>query len=211
MLLNFDYDGVIVDSLDHLLNVTVKAQDLIGVGRKPTKQDFVTLEEMSYEELAKVIEIPDHHYSEFMETVRDLERQPQAPSVLFPRITNMFKGLAQRHKIVIITASTTETVIQTLEENNLNGTVAEIMGGELGLSKAKRIAISQSRFDQGPDDTAMIGDAISDIRQGKLARVKTVAVTWGFQSRALLAAESPDFIVETPEELLTVLGKDEPW
>ena len=50
----------------------------------------------------------------------------------------------------------------------------------------------------------MIGDTISDIRQGKLAEVQTAAVTWGFQPRELLARESPDVMLDDPTDLLNI-------
>jgi phosphoglycolate phosphatase len=50
----------------------------------------------------------------------------------------------------------------------------------------------------------MIGDTIGDIRAGKQSGVQTVAVTWGFQARDLLARELPDYLVDHPEELLTI-------
>ncbi len=203
MLLNFDYDGVIVDSLGNLLDLTIKAQESMDVGRTPTRNDFATLEDMTFEELARVIEIPKDKIPGFVETVRNLEHRPAGPTFLFPHISTVFEKLAQDHKIVVITASTTETVSQILKENGLSRTVAKVMGGELGLSKAKRIAIAQADFDSDIGDTVMIGDAISDIRQGKLASVKTVAVTWGFQSRELLIAENPDHLADSPKDLLT--------
>jgi phosphoglycolate phosphatase len=206
MLLNFDYDGVIVDSLGNLLDLTIKAQELVDVGRTPTRNDFATLEDMTYEELARVIEIPQGKIPSFIETVRDLERRPPAPTFLFPHISTVFEQLARDHQIVVITASTTETVTQILEENGLKQTVAKVMGGELGLSKTKRIVMAQADFNSDPDDTVMVGDAISDIRQGKLAKVKTVAVTWGFQSRELLIAENPDHLADTPTDLLTIFN-----
>lgn len=51
----------------------------------------------------------------------------------------------------------------------------------------------------------MIGDAISDLREGRAAEVKTIAVTWGFQDRSLLANEEPTHLVDQPEELLRLL------
>jgi len=204
MLLNFDYDGVIVDSLGNILDLTVKTQELMGIGRKPTKEDFATLQEMTYDELARVIEIPDNMVTKFIETVHGLEKEHQGISHLFPGISDTLKSLAENHDIVIITATNTAMVVETLERNGLTMGIKKVLGGDLGLSKARRIAMAKSIFNPAHDDSAMIGDAISDIRQGKIARVKTVAVTWGFQSRELLRAESPDHIIDTPEELLAV-------
>lgn len=45
----------------------------------------------------------------------------------------------------------------------------------------------------------------SDIRHGKAAGVRTVAVTWGYQKRHTLEQEKPDFVVDSPDELLNVL------
>lgn len=49
---------------------------------------------------------------------------------------------------------------------------------------------------------AYIGDAPFDIRAGKAAGLRTIAVTWGFFSRDALAAEEPDLIADSPAELL---------
>jgi phosphoglycolate phosphatase-like HAD superfamily hydrolase len=42
------------------------------------------------------------------------------------------------------------------------------------------------------------------MQAGRAAGITTIAVTWGFFSRADLEAEGPDLIVDTPEELLAV-------
>ena len=37
--------------------------------------------------------------------------------------------------------------------------------------------------------------------------VKTIGVTWGFQDKADVAASKPDYVVDTPEDLLTIIEK----
>lgn len=54
------------------------------------------------------------------------------------------------------------------------------------------------------EDACYVGDAPFDMQAGRAAGVTTIAVTWGFFSRADLEAEGPDLIVDTPEELLAV-------
>ena len=80
-----------------------------------------------------------------------------------------------------------------------------VLGGDLGLTKADRIVQAQMLTGFDPQDTYMIGDAVSDLRQGKAAGVKTAAVTWGFQSRHRLMAEQPDWICDRPQDLLALL------
>jgi phosphoglycolate phosphatase len=61
-----------------------------------------------------------------------------------------------------------------------------------------------ARFQIGRDRTYYIGDTAGDIREARAAGVRTVAVTWGWHSRERLAATQPDFLVDTPEELLSI-------
>ena len=88
------------------------------------------------------------------------------------------------------------------EAQRLETEISEVFGGELGLSNAQRVSAAQERHGFSCDQTWMFGDAISNVRQGKIAGVKTGAIAWGFQDRQLLEAEAPDCILVSPEELL---------
>jgi phosphoglycolate phosphatase len=100
------------------------------------------------------------------------------------------------------TASQGAIVAASLRKYGLGGAIADVLGGDLGIGKAERIASLQFRFAFASRDTLMTGDAISDIREGKRAGVRTAAVAWGYQDLALLAGENPDFVVRQPRDLL---------
>ncbi len=204
MLLAFDYDGVIVDSIEQILSLTVQAQKKLNVGRTPTIEDFRVIENLTFEDMAKFIDIPKEKIPLFNETTFDLQNQNWNVS-LFPGIVPVFKKLSQDNKLVVISASETVAVTRTLQSFGLNSTISSVLGGDLNLSKAERISKVRNDFGTTADKTFMIGDAISDIRQGKLAKVMTIAVSWGFQKRSLLEAESPDFIADTPNDLLKII------
>jgi phosphoglycolate phosphatase len=50
-----------------------------------------------------------------------------------------------------------------------------------------------------------IGDTLGDIHEAHEARVKSIAVTWGYHSRKELEKIKPDYIVDRPKALLNVL------
>ncbi|HUJ77296.1 MAG TPA: HAD family hydrolase, partial [bacterium] len=52
---------------------------------------------------------------------------------------------------------------------------------------------------------AMIGDGVNDVRAGKAAGVCTVALTCGVGSRQALAAEAPDFLLDSAADLKRLL------
>ncbi len=59
-----------------------------------------------------------------------------------------------------------------------------------------------ARLGAAPEGACYVGDAPFDLQAGRAAGVATIAVPWGFFSRAALVAESPDAMAETPGELM---------
>jgi phosphoglycolate phosphatase len=207
VLLNFDYDGVIVDSFDQLLSLTVRAQEALSVGRMPTANDFRTIENLTFEDLGRLIGIPEEKLSRYGQIIFDLQAENWTVDV-FPEIVPVFEKLSQENKLVVITSSRTTAVLENLNSFGLGAVISMVLGGELGLTKAQRIEEARNDFGVECQDTFMIGDAISDIRQGKIAGVRTIATAWGFQERALLERESPDFIADHPRELLEIVASN---
>jgi phosphoglycolate phosphatase len=203
VLFNFDYDGVIVDSFDQLLDLAVQAWRPFSCGRPPTADDFRRIENLTFEDLGRRIGLAENQVSDYVARVFELQKEQWTVEV-FPEIIPTFRQLAASHTLVVITASQSEAVAATLEEFGLGDCVSTVLGGELGTTKAERISQSRETHSFAVSDTFMVGDAISDIRQGKAAGVKTIAVTWGFQDRELLEKESPDFIIDLPTDLLKV-------
>lgn len=208
MLMLFDYDGVIVDSFAPLLDLCIQAQASLGVGRPPTSFDFQTMENLTFVDLGRLIGVPENRVVVYSERVFQLQKRCWSVR-LFPCIAGILAELARRHTLAIITASQSEAVMATLATAGLGGAISTVMGGEGGRSKAERIAMVQARLSASSQDTFMIGDAISDIREGKRAGVKTIAVSWGFQDRKLLAREKPDFLIDDPRELLGIASGDQ--
>jgi len=56
-----------------------------------------------------------------------------------------------------------------------------------------------------PANTVYIGDSIHDLRSGRAAGVRSAAVLWGPFTRAHLAPAEPDFWLEHPKDLLSLL------
>ena len=204
MLINFDYDGVIADSLDQLLDLSVKAQQSLGFGRAPKRDDFRTIENLTFYDLGKLIGLPDELASVYENEIFKLEKE-RYDVKLFPDIVPVLIELAQKNTLVVITSNQSSVVSNTLKKFGLKNSIVKIFGGDDGTTKSERIEKSCIEFQCDPHYVFMVGDAISDVRQGKLAGVKTVAVTWGFQEREVLEREAPDFVIDKPQELLTIV------
>ena len=59
--------------------------------------------------------------------------------------------------------------------------------------------------DVSPDEAIMIGDSETDIWAAKRAKVRSIAVLYGYKTKDSLASSNPDYMVETVEELKVLL------
>jgi phosphoglycolate phosphatase-like HAD superfamily hydrolase len=51
-----------------------------------------------------------------------------------------------------------------------------------------------------------VGDEVRDIVAARKAGVDVAAVSWGYNTREVLAKHEPDYLIERPELLPTLLG-----
>ncbi len=205
MLINFDFDGVIADTFDRLFALSIAAQRRVATGRVPVKEDFRILENLTFEGLAHRLEMPREVVPQFLQATYELQQEEQGSVRIFPGMATLLKTLSQSSEIAIITSSSADLVRGYLMEHGILDSVDSICGRESGRSKEESILVNIEQFSSSPEQTCMIGDAISDIRYGKAAGVLTIGVGWGFQSSELLLRENPDHLATTPEELLEIL------
>ncbi len=200
VLIHLDYDGVIVDSFDSLLGLLQRAQREIGAGRPPVADDLRLVENLTFGDLAHRIGMPLEKRAEFAARLHRLQMDAPHPEI-FDGIDEAILSLARRHTLVIVTASHADPVRGTLESCGMLGRFEEILGAETGVPKDQRIRDSLLRYGADARESWMVGDAISDLRLGKLAGVRTAAVGWGYQPRQALAAENPDLVIDLPGQL----------
>ena len=84
---------------------------------------------------------------------------------------------------------------------------ADILGDGDGFPRkpSPEIALAVcARHAVAPADTLFVGDGLPDVQLGHAAGCRVAAVTWGYTPREKLAAETPDWIVEAPAELLAL-------
>jgi len=209
LLIHFDYDGVLVDSFGQLLRIARTVQMRLRSGRRPLAEDLRTIQNLTLAELGRTIGIPEEKTEEYAAEIFHLLRKDTRILTVWGGIPRVLNHLSKNHTLGIITGNAREAVQKTLIQNDLADCIREIFDGETPGSKADKIIRSMKKFNFEANQTFMIGDALSDIMEGKKAGVQTIAVTWGYQSREKLAEGNPNLIVEKPDELLEIfLSKD---
>jgi len=153
------------------------------------------------------IALADKIYDDFMELLvssLDGMDEMEGASTIF-RILNE-KGI----KIGIGSGLPKEFVARLIEKIGWQHLSFDYIGSsvELGKGRPDPIMIFDAIENLGIKDkqkVLKIGDTIVDIQEGKNAGVKTAAVLTGTQSKELLQAQNPDYVLLDIRELATII------
>ena len=77
-------------------------------------------------------------------------------------------------------------------------------GTTFGKSKVINKLLNQNNIN--PQQAIYVGDETRDIEAARKSNIRAIAVSWGFNSKELLAAQNPDFLIHQPNELIDVIG-----
>jgi pyrophosphatase PpaX len=112
-------------------------------------------------------------------------------------------------RLGIVTAKRRLTVELAFAQIPIEHLFETVVGGdetERHKPDPEPLQLALERLGASPEEAAYVGDAPFDVMAAKAAGLFSVAVAWGgIHARERLAAEEPDALVETPEELHGVL------
>jgi len=203
----FDFDGVLADTREDLLNFAREACAEMGFSREPTPADLDVLETMSFVDFGRQLQVPQQYIEEFVNRCLQKFNQRPRPPKIFEGMEVVVRQAAKRHILAIVTGNTTPTVETFLNEYDFREHVKLVIGVEEKASKPEKIKQALSRLENSPVNAYIVGDALSDIRAARETAVKSIAVGWGHQNPARLATANPDHLVYSPAELVELLEK----
>ncbi len=202
-MLIFDFDGTIADTFAHTMKITNILSDEFKF-KKVHDHEIEFLKGKTIQEIIKhlnvpILQIPNIVAKARSELLKDIESiEPiEGLKQILPLIkqANVQMG--------ILTTNSKENVEKFLKTNEMEifdfiHSTSRVWGKNHGLKKL----MQQHQFTS--DDLLYVGDETRDIEAAKKAGIKVVAVTWGYNSLAILQAFSPDFIAHTPDELFNI-------
>jgi phosphoglycolate phosphatase len=194
-LIMFDFDGVIVDSLDHQCRAFVETLRAEGFADLATAGQFLEFTESNWFEALAAASVPPSVVSE-VENAFGAAPSPE----LFPEMATVIERLAAAHRVIVITSSRTDVVERVLAEHSVRG-VAEVIGGDQDESKTRKIDNARRRFGRALA-AWYVGDTVGDILEARRAGVGTVGVAWGWHGVERLRRANPDHMAHAPSDLL---------
>lgn len=201
----FDFDGTVADTLDAVVSIVNKQSEHFGY-RKVTKQDIPYLQGKKPREILSHLGISIFKLPSWVRKIHseiNKEITNMTPTV---EISPLLHNLSDEDDVHlgILTSNTQENVQQFLEKNKLDF-FEFVQTGKSVFGKSHLInkIIRQRRLDQS--EVFYVCDEIRDIEAAQKSRIRSIAVTWGYNTKEALAKENPDFLATTPDELRDIL------
>ena len=208
-LIIFDFDGVLADTLNDLIQFGQEACDELGVKHAVNKGDLSNLEMMSFASFGQACEVPEHLVDQFVQSCLKRFAAKKSPPAIFNGLGTVIRNFSSKNKIAIVTTNSSQNVNTFLVEHGLSECIHAVYGVDIPGSKAQKISMAQDQFSADPkrESVFMIGDSLSDIRAAKEVSVTSIAVTWGHQSLEYLLRGDPDYVVSFPHQLFEIIEK----
>lgn len=202
-ILLFDFDGVIVHSLDMWFEIAQRDHPWATreMWQEMARGNIHTaFERMSAELHGEGQKMSGAHGLIEEEIVQKLIEQRLAEG-----IREALADFSDFADLYIVTSGKSTVVRQFLEANKLDGHFIDIYGSDHDVCKEKKIRMIFARTQCVADDCLFITDTLGDLREAARAEVPGIAVTWGHHDKVDLRKGAPIAIVDTVEELSAVI------
>ncbi len=202
----FDFDGTIADTLDAIVKISnCLAADF---GYKQTSLAEINyLKNLSSREIIKqsgisIFKVPFLVRKVKSELTKEIQYLKPIPCIKEALIEIKEQG----EQLFIITSNSKENFILFLEKNNMQDLFDFIYSGATLFGKSKIINNILQQQNINYKQVIYVGDETRDIEAAKKSNIKAIAVSWGFNSQEVLAAQNPDFLIHQPHQLINVIA-----
>src|SRR3989344_489211 len=202
-LVIFDFDGTIASSLPSY----IKIYNLVATKhnlKKIKKKDIPRLRGLSPKEVIAQLKVHFLQLPMLFFEGRNLMKKFENEILPIKGIKNVLKNLSKNNKLIVLTSNTKKFVENFFIQHKIDyfseiWSELNIFGKDRALKKIlKKHALK-------PQQVLYIADEVRDIIACKKVGIAVASVTWGFNSRKILKKESPNYIINSPEKLVSLL------
>ena len=194
----FDFDGVIGDSLPVLVNI---ANSQFGKYlHEPLSVDLIRVKGVR-----KFFQ--EYRMSGFRLVLWIWKARRMLANEHVKMISGMGRLLQQLSErgldLQLVSSGGKGYIARTLEREGLSHLFSSIHTNIGLFKKAKHL----KRLSGNKKDYVYVGDEVRDIEAAHKAGVTCISTSWGYESKTILKEAKPDYLVDTPEELLKTIER----
>lgn len=205
-LILFDFDGTIADTFKLSRQVVNDHAEELGFKRL-TDKEIEKLRGMTAKEIFTYIKIPLYRLPKLIILYHHEMAKVIIKAFPIKGILNVLKIFKEKgYRLGIVSSSTKENIEVFLNHHNMM--VFDFIHSKFDpFGKHGAIKEIIKTYSLNPSRVIYIGDEARDIEAAKKAGVGFIAVTWGFNTKKLLLKHNPTYLVEKPEELISVVSR----
>lgn len=203
----FDFDGTIADSLSVGLRIGNRLAREFGF-EPITTEKLRRWQNLSSQQILKEVRIPFFRLPRILHRFK-AEMNQEVP--LLKPIPGMREALLALKKagyrLGIVSSNSEANVRGFLRAQHLEGAFDFVVSCRRILGKNKALRRLLRQYDLPPESVFYVGDETRDVEAAQKTGVRSIAVTWGFNSGEVLHSHRPDFLLRCPQELVALLCK----
>lgn len=208
----FDLDGTLLDTLEDIANAcnyalkecglstyeVNKYKKFVGDGRYKLIERIIPKQDYTEDLFNKVLKLYDDYYLEHMVD----ETKPYEGIC---ELLDELRGLGI--KLAVVSNKPHEFTIEMVK-NYFNNKIDIVFGQRKNYQvkpNPETIFEVINEFELEKEECVYVGDSNVDMQTAKNAEVKSIGVSWGFRGRKELEESGANIVVDTVEELRSVL------
>ena len=203
-LVLWDFDGTLADTLPGVLRIF---NDLAPQFGFTPVADAQAVRDTTLTQFFQTLGIPLWKLPALRQAIVTRQKDEMTGTRLCPGVPEVVARLGRNGCRMGIVSSNAEDNIRTcLRANGVEPWFELVVGYSrlLGKQRSLRRVLRQTALDGR--DVLYIGDEVRDVEAARDVGMDVAAVTWGINSRSLLARNSPTQLIDRPEQLLDWLG-----
>jgi phosphoglycolate phosphatase-like HAD superfamily hydrolase len=202
----FDFDGTIADTLGETRRIFNRIAPDYGI-RQVEEHELAALRHLSLKQLLHHLGIPKRRVPALLSRGTGMLRGSIERLEMIEGMPEVIVEL-RRHvgRLGILTSNAPSNVELFLKSRGLREPFDFISSTSKLTGKAKHLRAIRKTFSLRHEEMLYIGDELRDVKASQKAGIPVAAVTWGFNSRESLAAESPDYLLDHPADFLRMLA-----
>ena len=202
----FDFDGTIADTIPLMRTIAQHIADEGSYGLTITEDDWEWVRNHTLMELPKKFGVPLYKVPGLIIKGRETMKKLGYSVAPCKGVPHMLRALKKAgFKCAILSSTSKDTIQEFLIQHTLVD-IFDFVHSELNLF-GKDVALKglMSQHNILKDEVTYVGDELRDLEACQKIDVDCISVTWGLNSKEAHKAHGAQYIVESPEELLSLV------
>jgi phosphoglycolate phosphatase len=200
----FDFDSTLADSWQVMGRAIIEGADVFGY-RRLSAEEAERLRGQDNTAVMAAMDVRMWQLPRIAIHMRRVAAERAGEIALFPGVEAMLQALATGGMQIAVVSSNGEATIRRVLGPDLSALVADFACGAAIFGKAAKFRRVVRRAGVAPAQAVGVGDEVRDIEAARAAGIASVAVTWGYATRAILEGSSPTHVVTRVTELTDLL------